>query len=81
MIVLMKLLEENSEFAVYSYGYDDDKLDGRIKLPLNDPNNYEILKESQDKRVGQMGIMKCMAKLIRFIKKNNKIPQNISYEC
>lgn len=80
MIVLMKLLEKNKEFVIYSYGYDEDNLDGQVKVPLNNPLNYVILKESEDKRIGKLGTLKAINKIIKVIESNN-IEELISYQC
>ena len=42
MIVLMNLLEKNNEYVIYSYGYEENKLDGRIKIYLDDFYNLKL---------------------------------------
>lgn len=76
MIVLMKLLSKTSEYVVYSYGNDEDNLDGQIKLSLKNPDKYEVLKES---KIGKKGTLKAILKLQKSIKDNN-IKEKISYE-
>lgn len=79
MIVLMDLLEKNDLYVIYSYGYDENNLDGRIKLYLNDHMKYEILKESEDEHIGKIGTMKAITKLINAIKKN-ELKDKMSYQ-
>lgn len=68
MIVLMKLLEKNKEFLIYNYGYDEENLDGKIKVNLREPYDYEVIQESADNRVGKIGTLKAITKIIKSIK-------------
>lgn len=79
MIVLMNLLEKNDVYVIYSYGYDENNLDGQIKIYLNDPDKYEILKESQDEHIGKCGTMRAVSKLMRAAK-NNELKDKMSYQ-
>ena len=49
MIVLMNLLEKNEEYYLYSYGMDENNLDGIIKIYLKKGTEGEVVKESCDK--------------------------------
>lgn len=79
MIVLMNLLEMNSKYAIYSYGYDEDNLDGRIKISLDETNGYEVLVESKDKNIGKLGTLKAVSKLTKAAK-NNMLKEKMSYQ-
>lgn len=68
MIVLMKLLEKNKDFLIYSYGYDEENLDGKIKVYLKEPYAYEVIQESADNRIGKLGTLKAITKIIKSIK-------------
>lgn len=68
MIILMKLLEKNKDFLIYSYGYDEKNLDGKIKVNLKEPYDYEVIQESTDNRVGKIGTLKAIIKIIKSIK-------------
>ena len=76
MIVLMKLLSKESEYVVYSYGNDEDYLDGQIKLSLKNPNKYEVLKES---KIGKIGTLRAISKLQKAIR-DSDIKEKISYQ-
>lgn len=78
MIVLLKLLEQNNDCVIYNYGYDEDNLDGKIKVSLTDVDNYEIT-ESTDKRVRGKGKLIAL-RLIREAVKNNDIKEILSYQ-
>lgn len=78
MIVLLKLLEKNSDFVIYNYGYDEDNLDGKIKVSLIDVDNYEIT-ESTDKHVRGKGKLIAL-RLVREAVKNNDIKELLSYQ-
>lgn len=71
MIVLMKLLDKTDNHVIYSYGYDEDNLDGKIKVNFKDPNNYEVLNECTDKRVGKRGTLIAACRIIKAISNNN----------
>ena len=79
MIVLLKLLKKIDGFVIYNYGYDEDKLDGEIKVSLSNPDNYEIIKESEDKRIGKKGTLIAISKIIQAVK-NNDIREILSYQ-
>lgn len=79
MIVLMNLLEKNNDYVIYSYGYDENNLDGKIKISLSDPSNYVVLEESKDEHIGKLGTLKATCKLIKLIK-NNEIKEKTSYQ-
>ena len=49
MIVLMNLLEKNDEYYLYSYGMDENNLDGIIKIYLKKGTEGEVVKESSEK--------------------------------
>lgn len=66
----MDLLEINSKYAIYSYGYDEYNLDGRIKISLEKNDEYEILVESKDKNIGKLGTLKATSKLSKAAKYN-----------
>lgn len=72
----MKLLSKTSEYVIYSYGNDEDNLDGQIKLSLKDPNKYEVLNES---KIGKIGTLRAISKLQKAIK-DNDIKEKISYQ-
>lgn len=71
MIVLLNLLEMKNDFAIYSYGYEENNLDGRIKIILNKKIDYEIIKESQDARIGKKGTACAIYKLLKAAKNND----------
>lgn len=79
MIVLLKLLKKNDDFVIYNYGYDEDKLDGEIKVYLINPINYEIIAESNDERVGKLGTLKAL-NVIKNAILNNKLKEKMSYQ-
>ncbi|MFR2889250.1 hypothetical protein [Clostridium butyricum] len=79
MIVLLKLLEKNNNSVIYSYGYDEDNLDGKIEVFLNNPDEYKLIKESDDKRIGKKGTLIAISKVIRTVK-NDKIKEFLSYQ-
>ena len=68
MIILMKLLEKNKDFLIYSYRYDEKNLDGKIKVNLKEPYDYEVIQESTDNRVWKIGNLKAIIKIIKSIK-------------
>ena len=68
MIILMKLLEKNKDFLIYSYRYDEKNLDGKIKVNLKEQYDYEVIQESTDNRVGKIGTLKAIIKIIKSIK-------------
>ena len=80
MIVLMNLLEKNNEYVIYSYGYEENKLDGRIKIYLDDFYNYDIIKESKDEHISKSATLKAISKLIKAAK-NNDLKKEMSYQC
>lgn len=79
MIVLMSLLVKTSDYVIYRYGYDKSNLDGEIKLSLKNPMNYEIIKQSNDKRINKSATMKAIIKLIKSIERN-KVEEYICYQ-
>ncbi|MBU5487016.1 hypothetical protein KQI77_02420 [Clostridium sp. MSJ-8] len=79
MIVLLKLLEKNNDYVIYEYGYDEDNLDGKIEVSLNNPNKYKLLKESNDKHIGKKGTLIAINKVIKAVK-NNEIRELLSYQ-
>ncbi|NFE84084.1 hypothetical protein FDB55_03385 [Clostridium botulinum] len=66
----MKLIEKNDIYAIYSYGYDEDNLDGIIKIYLTDPDNFEVIKETKDGRVGRLGTLRAINVLRKAIINN-----------
>lgn len=79
MIVLLKLLEKNSDYVIYAYGYDEDSLNGEIKVSLNNPDEYRLIKESDDKRIGRKGTLIAINKVIKAVK-DNEIEEILSYQ-
>ncbi|VIG07094.1 Uncharacterised protein [Clostridioides difficile] len=80
MIVLMNLLEKNNEYIIYSYGYDENNLDGRIRIYLNNFYDYEIMKESKDEHISKTSTLKAVSKLIKAAK-NGNLTEKMSYQC
>lgn len=80
MIVLMNLLEKNNEYIIYSYGYDENNLDGRIRIYLNNFYDYEIIKESKDEHISKTSTLKAVSKLIKAAK-NGNLTEKMSYQC
>lgn len=58
-------------------GNYEDNLDGQVKVPLANPMNYVILKESEDERIGKLGTLKAINKIIKAIE-SNKIKEKMS---
>lgn len=77
MVLLMNLLNKNNNSVVYSFGIDEDKLDGQIKISLDNPMDAKIIKESQ--YISNAMAMKGLIKLIRNIK-NGEIKKFESYQ-
>ncbi|WP_460276048.1 hypothetical protein [Clostridium sp. CTA-1] len=77
MVLLMNLLNQNNNSVVYSFGIDEDKLDGQIKISLDNPMDAKIIKESQ--YISNAMAMKGLIKLIRNIK-NREIKKFESYQ-
>ncbi|MCI9978064.1 hypothetical protein JY742_18205 [Clostridioides difficile] len=80
MIVLMNLLEKNDEYVIYSYGYEENNLDGRIKIYLNNSYNYEIIRESKDEHISKATTLKAVSKLMKAAK-NDVLKKEMSYQC
>ncbi|GAA0061725.1 hypothetical protein UT300001_02340 [Clostridium sp. CTA-1] len=76
-MLLMNLLNQNNNSVVYSFGIDEDKLDGQIKISLDNPMDAKIIKESQ--YISNAMAMKGLIKLIRNIK-NREIKKFESYQ-
>ncbi|MDI7817593.1 hypothetical protein ABRY17_07995 [Clostridioides difficile] len=76
----MNLLEKNNEYIIYSYGYDENNLDGRIRIYLNNFYDYEIIKESKDEHISKTSTLKAVSKLIKAAKKGN-LTEKMSYQC
>lgn len=79
MIVYMKRTSKNNEYADYAYGYDKASLDGILRVYIQDGKG-EIIKETQDERVGQMGTLKAIGKLMRLAR-NNELSEIEVYQC
>ena len=79
MIVLIKLLEKNDEYFLYSYGYDEDNLDGKIKIYFDKERNYELVKESSDPHIGKKGTLIAICKLIKA-RDNGKLSEILCYQ-
>ncbi|WP_300259442.1 hypothetical protein [Clostridium sp.] len=76
MIVLMNLSEKTKNYLIYSFGNDEKNLDGKVKIPLDNPKNFEVLKES--KFLSNECMMRGLVKAIRFIQ-NGEIKECIDY--
>lgn len=77
MVLLMDLLNQNNNSVIYSFGIDEDKLDGRIEISLYNPMDAKIIKESQ--YISNAIAMKGLIKLIRNIK-SGEIKKFESYQ-
>lgn len=79
MIVLMILSERNQDYLIYKYGYDRNSLDGKIKIYFNKEKPPEVLKLTQDKRVGEGGTFRALGKLLKMIR-SGEVKEVISYQ-
>ncbi|WP_164971695.1 hypothetical protein [Clostridium tetani] len=77
MVLLMNLLNQNNNSVIYSFGIDENKLDGQIKISLDNPMDAKIIKESQ--YISNAMAMKGLIKLIRNIK-NGEMKKFESYQ-
>jgi len=66
----MNLLEKSDKYAVYEFGYPD-KMDGQMKLSIDNPLDYEILQPSA---MGEGETLRAFATLAKLIR-NGEIPE------
>lgn len=78
MIVLMILLAKTKDYVIYKYGYDENSLDGIIKIYFDESIEPEI-KMSNDIRIGNLGTLKALGKLKKLISKN-QLKEKIVYQ-
>jgi hypothetical protein len=69
-IFYMNLLEKNDKYVIYEFG-DADVQDGRMKLSIENPKDYEILQPSE---IGEMDTLLVFSKLARLMMKG-EIPE------
>lgn len=76
MIVLMNLLEKNDEYYLYSYGMDENNLDGIIKIYLKKGTEGEVVKESSEKN--RKVTLTAICKLMKA-RDNGTLSENMIY--
>ena len=76
MIVLMNLLEKNDEYYLYSYGMNENNLDGIIKIYLKKGTEGEVIKESSEKN--RTVTLTAICKLMKA-RDNNTLSENMIY--
>lgn len=76
MIVLMNLLEKNDEYYLYSYGMDENNLDGIIKIYLEKGTEGKVVKESSEKN--RKVTLTAMCKLMKA-RDNDSLSENMIY--
>ncbi|MGL4730338.1 MAG: hypothetical protein ACRCW0_01985 [Clostridium sp.] len=64
MIVSMNLLEKTNKYLVYSFGNDENNLDGKVRISLDNPKKFEVLRES--KLLSNECMMRGLVKSIRL---------------
>lgn len=76
MIVLMNLLEKNDEYYLYSYGMDENNLDGIIKIYLEKGTEGKVVKESSEKN--RKVTLTAICKLMKA-RDNDSLSENMIY--
>lgn len=72
-----KLLKKNQNKYTYSFGADENKLDGQFIVDIININDSVIEKESA--AMSYNGTMRIMAAILYKIKKENFIPEFFEY--
>ncbi|MFS1874094.1 hypothetical protein FCV66_23410 [Enterovibrio norvegicus] len=74
-----KLIEKNDLFATYSYTSDaiDEELWGKIKFPLSNPRDFEVIEYVQDGGTKEWQESVCMALASSFERRKSENNGNI----